>query len=317
MASLPPPLNKALWTACVLATPHLAGSRIRRMAVRTQPEVLLCAFSSHLGGRRVVRVPLPEQLGVCSHRPALAEVAGVALAEWADCGACVSGQLGWGSLPLMLFPAPMPAALAQEPDLLVAGVREVYRALVGVEGGVPHAFDLCIVWVCQTLLAARATCAFRPFSGGQAQWNRQIQVDGTEDGHLLVRNDMKVLLAIWDQLRLDLGLFLQSKYLLFHRLGGFGVTCNPPLPSPHRLVNWVRKSSFRNLSWSSASSRYRRHSGVDTQPGISPLRLLLADAAAQHRTLPRQAAAYMVEIALLCSAVATASLADSGHQGRC
>jgi len=47
----------------------------------------------------------------------------------------------------------MDAAWAAQPDLLVALEGEVGRQLSQVEGGVPHALDDLVVWVCQRFLA--------------------------------------------------------------------------------------------------------------------------------------------------------------------
>jgi len=55
-------------------------------------------------------------------------------------------------LPLMVSAAIMDAAWAAQPDLLTAFVGKIGGQLAQVEGGMPHALDASVVWVCQRLL---------------------------------------------------------------------------------------------------------------------------------------------------------------------
>ena len=108
-------------------------------------------------------MPLLGQPWVCSYRLALAEAL-VALTERADEAVSTPSQTVNPGFPLMLSPAPMLAAWAEESDPLSAPRSEVCRLLALVTGGVPHALEECIVWVHQRLPAIRSTCKPYAFS---------------------------------------------------------------------------------------------------------------------------------------------------------
>ena len=138
--------------------PAVAGSLVRCAALKTYPEVFSATGFGHPSGWGVVWVPFCRQPGVCSHRLALAEATALAFTIWANNPVTPSQILCFG-VPLMLSPAPMPAARTLQPEPCVAARRQICRLLALVEGGVPQGLDGFIIWMCERFFAARSTCS--------------------------------------------------------------------------------------------------------------------------------------------------------------
>jgi len=96
-------------------------------------------------------MPLPEKHAVCGDRLALAEAAAPALAAGADYVAPVPRQGVDPGLPLVVPAATVHAALASQPDPLLAPVGEVRRLPALVEGWVPPGLDEAVLRVRQGL----------------------------------------------------------------------------------------------------------------------------------------------------------------------